>query len=36
MGALLRLAYLKPAFDRLEGRVGYDELKILRLLYLTR
>jgi ATP-dependent DNA helicase RecQ len=28
--------YLKPAFDRLEGRVSYDELKILRLLYLTR
>jgi ATP-dependent DNA helicase RecQ len=28
--------YLKPAFDRLEGRLSYDELKILRLLYLTR
>jgi ATP-dependent DNA helicase RecQ len=28
--------YLKPAFDRLEGRVSYDELKLLRLLYLTR
>jgi ATP-dependent DNA helicase RecQ len=29
-------ALLKPAFDKLEGRVNYDELKILRLLYLSR
>lgn len=29
-------AFLKPAFDKLEGRVNYDELKILRLLYLSR
>ncbi|PKN95007.1 MAG: DNA helicase RecQ [Chloroflexi bacterium HGW-Chloroflexi-6] len=28
--------YLKPAFDRLGGRVSYDELKILRLCYLSR
>ena len=28
-------AYLKPVFDKLGGRVGYDELKILRLLYLV-
>ena len=28
--------YLKPAFDRLGGRVNYDELKILRLCYLAR
>ena len=26
--------YLKPAFDRLNGTVNYDELKILRLLYI--
>lgn len=29
-------AFLKPAFDKLEGRVNYDELKILRLLYLSQ
>lgn len=29
-------AYLKPAFDKLGGRVGYDDLKILRLCYLAR
>lgn len=28
--------YLKPAFDKLGGRVSYDELKILRLCYLAR
>jgi ATP-dependent DNA helicase RecQ len=31
----LGTAYLKPVFDRLEGKVNYDELKILRLIYLT-
>lgn len=29
-------AYIKPAFDKLGGRVGYDDLKILRLCYLAR
>uniref|UniRef100_UPI004056A063 DNA helicase RecQ n=1 Tax=Candidatus Electronema sp. TaxID=2698783 RepID=UPI004056A063 len=28
--------YLKPAFDRLDGRVSYDDLKILRLSCLAR
>ncbi|MFO7583423.1 MAG: DNA helicase RecQ [Anaerolineales bacterium] len=28
--------YLKPVFDKLGGRVNYDELKILRLCYLGR
>jgi ATP-dependent DNA helicase RecQ len=28
--------YLKPVFDRLNGTVNYDDLKILRLIYLTR
>lgn len=32
----LGAAYLKPVFDRLEGKVNYDELKILRLMYLSR
>ena len=32
----LGAAYLKPVFDKLEGRVNYDELKILRLMYLSR
>ena len=27
--------YLKPVFDKLNGDVSYDELKILRMLYLT-
>jgi len=27
--------YLKPVFDKLNGELGYDELKILRLLYLS-
>jgi ATP-dependent DNA helicase RecQ len=27
----LGTAYLKPVFDRLDGRVSYDELKLLRL-----
>ncbi len=31
----LGTAYLKPVFDRLAGKVDYDELKILRLLYLS-
>jgi ATP-dependent DNA helicase RecQ len=31
----LGAAYLKPVFDRLAGKVDYDELKILRLLYLS-
>ena len=26
--------YLKPVFDKLNGKLSYDELKILRLLYL--
>ena len=29
-------AYLKPVFEKLEGKVSYDELKILRLMYLSR
>ncbi|MCG2787724.1 MAG: DNA helicase RecQ [Anaerolineae bacterium] len=28
--------YLKPVFDKLGGRINYDELKILRLCYLAR
>jgi ATP-dependent DNA helicase RecQ len=28
--------YLKPVFDKLGGRVNYDELKILRLCYLSQ
>ncbi|HNK62767.1 MAG TPA: DNA helicase RecQ [Anaerolineales bacterium] len=28
-------AFLKPVFDKLEGRLNYDDLKILRLLYLV-
>jgi ATP-dependent DNA helicase RecQ len=28
--------FLKPAFDRLNGTVGYEDLKILRLIYLSR
>jgi hypothetical protein len=28
-------AFLKPVYDRLDGAVNYDELKILRLLYLV-
>jgi ATP-dependent DNA helicase RecQ len=27
---------LKPVFDKLEGNVGYDDLKILRLIYLIQ
>ena len=27
-------AFLKPVFDKLNGTVNYDELKILRMLYL--
>jgi ATP-dependent DNA helicase RecQ len=27
---------LKPVFDRLQGRVGYDDLKILRFIYLIQ
>jgi ATP-dependent DNA helicase RecQ len=30
----LGAAYLKPVFEKLEGRINYDELKILRLMYL--
>ena len=26
--------YLKPVFDKLNGELNYDELKILRMLYL--
>ena len=29
-------AYLKPVFEKLEGKINYDELKILRLMYLSR
>jgi ATP-dependent DNA helicase RecQ len=32
----LGAAYLKPVFDRLDGRVSYDELKMLRLLHLSK
>lgn len=32
----LGAAYLKPVFEKLEGKVNYDELKILRLMYLSR
>ncbi len=28
--------YLKPVFDQLDGAVSYDDLKILRLHYLSR
>jgi len=28
--------FLKPAFDRLNGTVNYEDLKILRLIYLSR
>ncbi len=28
--------YLKPVFDKLEGLVSYDELRVLRLYYLSR
>jgi ATP-dependent DNA helicase RecQ len=31
----LGLAYLKPVYDKLNGTVKYDDLKILRLLYLV-
>ncbi len=31
----LGAAYLKPVFDKLEGGVNYDELKLLRLVYLA-
>lgn len=27
--------YLKPVFDKLNGALNYDELKILRLIYLV-
>ena len=30
----LSAMYLKPVFDKLNGALNYDELKILRLLYL--
>jgi hypothetical protein len=30
----LSSTYLKPIFDKLNGALSYDELKILRLLYL--
>jgi ATP-dependent DNA helicase RecQ len=32
----LGAAYLKPVFDKLDGLVSYDELKTLRLCYLSR
>ncbi len=32
----LGVAYLKPVFDKLSGRVNYDELKILRLVYISQ
>lgn len=31
----LGAAYLKPVFEKLEGKINYDELKILRLMYLS-
>ena len=30
----LDTTYLKPVFDKLNGTLNYDELKILRMLYL--
>jgi hypothetical protein len=30
----LGTTYLKPVFEQLNGEVNYDELKILRLIYL--
>jgi ATP-dependent DNA helicase RecQ len=27
--------YLKPVFDRMNGAVNYDELKVMRLVYLS-
>jgi hypothetical protein len=32
----LSSTYLKPVFDQLNGALSYDELKILRLLYLIQ
>jgi ATP-dependent DNA helicase RecQ len=32
----LGTVYLKPVFEHLNGRLGYDELKLLRLCYLSR
>jgi ATP-dependent DNA helicase RecQ len=32
----LGTALLKPVFEKLEGKVNYEELKILRLIYLTQ
>jgi ATP-dependent DNA helicase RecQ len=32
----LGTTYMKPIFDKLGGQVGYDELKILRLCYLSQ
>ena len=32
----LGTALLKPVFDRLAGTLNYDELKILRICYLSR
>lgn len=31
----LGAAYLKPVFEKLAGKINYDELKVLRLVYLT-
>ena len=31
----LGTVFLKPVFDKLEGKINYDELKLLRLIYLT-
>jgi hypothetical protein len=31
----LGTAFLKPVFDKLGGKIDYDELKILRLLFLS-
>jgi ATP-dependent DNA helicase RecQ len=33
--AELGAEYLRPVFDKLEGKINYDELKILRLIYLS-
>jgi hypothetical protein len=30
----LGIEFLKPVFDRLNGAVNYDDLKILRLIYM--
>ncbi|HMB23777.1 MAG TPA: helix-turn-helix domain-containing protein, partial [Anaerolineales bacterium] len=33
--AELGIAFLKPVYDKLRGALNYDDLKILRMLYMT-